>query len=151
MKYLRRINGFSILEVIIFLFAISVLSTSLFIGFGILNKKLERQSIDEIVSNLNLAKKLAISKNKIVSVKKSNLDGIDVLDFYVGINGKYRTIKLYKTLRITNFSKIKFNPSGVPANGLTVSIRNNKNKLYNITVLPATGKINLYIDNKWVK
>lgn len=151
MKFSKKINGFSILEVVIFLFVISLLSATVVVGYGAFNKKMERQSIDEIVSNLNLAKKLAIAKNKAVLVKKTVTDGDDALAFYIGNNIKYKDLKLYKSLKITSFKTVKFNASGIPSQGLTILIRNNKNKLYSITVLPATGKINLYIDNEWVK
>lgn len=151
MKFSKKINAFTLLEVIIFLLVISIISTSVVIGYGAFKEKMENQSINELVSNLNLAKKLAIAKNKSVIIKKVSTNEESFIRFFIGYNNSYRDLKLYKSLRITSFPNIKFNPSGVPSNGLTISIRNKKNKLFNITVLPATGKINLYIDNKWVK
>lgn len=151
MKYSKKISGFSILEIIIFLFVISIISVFVVVGYKAFNNKMERQSINELISNLNLAKKLAISKNKSVVIKQNKDKKNDSLNFYIGYSNKYKNLKLYKSLRITSFSKITFNPSGVPAKGLSIYIRNKKNKLYNITILPATGKVNLYIDNKQVK
>ncbi|MCI6610272.1 MAG: prepilin-type N-terminal cleavage/methylation domain-containing protein [Ezakiella sp.] len=147
MKYSRNNRAFTLLEMIIVLLVISILSGIIVVGFNAYKKYEEKMSINDIVSKINFCRKKAIATNDEVTIELFSDNNIIITYFENGTK-KVRTIKVSKTLEILTNNTFTFTKSGAPRLGGSIMIDGTNKGRYIITIVPATGKVNLYVNEK---
>ncbi len=144
MKFSKKIKAFSLLEVLIFLFIISILVGVIAFGYNSYKNYREKAAVRNVVSKLNFARKTAISEFTTVRVYISK-DKTEIFMTYNTDKGQIK--KKIASLPYPMIAKcstgIRFTRTGATSKAGTIYLFGmNKNK-YTITVEPVTGKVNL--------
>ncbi|MBU5437515.1 GspH/FimT family protein [Tissierella sp. MSJ-40] len=146
---MNGIKGFTLIELILVLALLS-----LFLVIGLPNIKYitymkEKQELREFKRDIAYARNNAIVQRKIYNLtidQKNNgyiiikADKIPVI--VKDVSFKYGTIVLRNNFN----NSINFYPTGSPSVGGTIYLTNSKKESIKITITPATGKINFYIN-----
>ena len=143
-------RGFTLIELIMI---ISILLTILLIpalkGNTILNYK-ERQELKELKNDINYARNKAIVESRKYIVDMRPYSNSYVIYKEEGSRKIVKRKELVNGIKIdkTNIkgNEIIFTYSGVPAIAGTIELENRKGEKIEITVTPATGKVNIYFD-----
>lgn len=149
MKFSKKIKAFSLIEVLIFLFIISIIVGIFSFGFNSYRNYREKAALRNVVNKLNFARKTAIAEFTTVRVYISK----DETEFFMSYKNKNGRIKkciatLPHPLIARCKDSIQFTKTGATSIAGTIYLYGmNKNEYY-ITVEPVTGKVNLY-DRKW--
>ena len=143
-------RGITLVEILL---VISILSVILLIPIPKVNMVLrykERQELKEFKNDLNYARNKAIVESTQYSVMLR-----PEINSYIVFKHKASSVKeIIKNKEFTNGIKIKttnikgheiiFTYSGAPAIAGTIYLENRKGNPIEITVTPATGKVNIY-------
>lgn len=143
-------KGFALVEFLVVLF---ILSLVLAIGQPVFSSALSsakgRGAVRELVNDLRYAQQMAIGTGEnhyLVFDREQEL-------YLIKIVG-YPLAKVLKVVRLegkldimgTSFpdDSLHFTSLGAPSRGGTINLQDKRNKLYTITVLPATGRVKVY-------
>lgn len=141
---MKKTKGFTLLELIV---AVGVLSILLGIGIiklDFLGSYREKMEINSIVDGINYARNNAINTGKVSKIIIINSEKI----MLVNNDGKTDKIIKFENLKLSGINNnSSFHPTGAPEIGGTY-VFTGKNKQYEITILPATGKVNLHESKK---
>ncbi len=136
--------GYTLLEILLVLGLLSVILSIAVPSIKVIGRFKEGQEMKE------LKRDMMHSRNN--SILKGNLYIFEIDDknnFY-SISNKNKIIKkkhliYWNILPGNNFdSNIPFLPTGSPGKSGTFALRNKKNKIVQLKILPVTGKINIY-------
>lgn len=144
-------NAFTLLETLTALSIISMILMFFIINFNVFSKISEKQEIKQLINDLNYNRNMAISSCSFSLIyldfdKNSYSFKNPVVD-----NGKKQQVKL-KHLKFiykvpNRYEAVIFTPTGAPSKGYAIGIKG-EHKKYEITIQPATGKVNLKEDIK---
>jgi prepilin-type N-terminal cleavage/methylation domain-containing protein len=143
-------KGFALVELLVVLI---ILSLVLAIGQPVFSSALSsakgRGAVRELVNDLRYAQQMAIGTGEnhyLVFDREQEL-------YLIKIVG-YPLAKVLKVVRLegkldimgTSFpdDSLHFTSLGAPSRGGTINLQDKRNKLYTITVLPATGRVKVY-------
>lgn len=151
LKHKRTKYGYTLLELLV---VVALIAIVLAVGIPslqtIINTK-EKKELMEFKRDIIFARNSAVVENKIFILELNNT------------NNSYRISKVDKTAKIVkdvkfsngvklnknNFNScVNFLPTGAPSDAGTISMTNRKKQKIEITITPATGKVNLYIKDK---
>ncbi|GFN35463.1 GspH/FimT family pseudopilin [Tepidimicrobium xylanilyticum] len=148
---LKDNKGKSLIELILVIFILSMLFLIPAIKVNYLSYFRERKDIIELKKDINYARNRAIiesrlygvelrSDNTYLIIKYDKLpETIKRKEFRSGVKIKKINIK-------DNKNEIVFNYSGAPKYAGTIYLENSNGEEIQITVTPATGKVNIYYD-----
>jgi prepilin-type N-terminal cleavage/methylation domain-containing protein len=143
--------GYTLLELLVVLALIAIVLSVGIPSMSIIFNTREKKELMEFKRDIIFARNSAVVENCIYGVY------IDL------INNSYKIVKedtktsIVKDKQFShgiliisnNFkSSISFSPTGTPNRAGTILLTNRKNQKISITITPATGKINLYINDK---
>lgn len=149
-KMLKDIKGFSLIELIIVISILSILLIiPMFKGNSILSYK-ERIELKEFKNDINYARNKAIIESKLYRVKinceensytiyksGSSVESVKKKELTEGIKINYTNIRN---------DEIEFSHSGAPLEAGTIFLENKQEQGIEITITPATGKVNIYFN-----
>lgn len=151
LKYKLTKYGYTLLELLVVVALIAiVLSVAVPSLQTIVNTK-EKKELMEFKRDIIYARNSAVVENKIYILElniKNNSYRISKVD---------KTTKIVKDVKFSNGIKlnrnnfgdtINFLSTGAPSDSGTISMTNRKKQKIEITITPATGKVNLYIKDK---
>lgn len=142
-------KAYTLIELILVIALISILSCILIPNTSIFQKFKEKQEIREFRKDILLTRNRAITSrskhdiklifddNKYVIKGDANSDTIKSKTFNYGL----------KLSKRTNLTSIMFNETGIPSKSGTVFLLDKKNKVYEITIIPVTGKVEVKYEN----
>lgn len=151
MKFSKKIKAFSLIEVLIFLFIISIVVGIFSFGFNSYRNYREKAALRNVVNKLNFARKTAIAEFTTVKVYISK-DGKKFFMLYKNKRGQVK--KCIATLPDPLIARckesIQFTKTGATSIAGTIYLYGMNKNEYFITIEPVTGKVNLY-NRKWIK
>lgn len=139
-------QGYTLVEVLVVLALITIVLSVSIPSFSLVFNTAEKKELMEFRRDLIFARNKSVIENLIYTVKLNN------------INNSYQIIRNDKKLSIikdkelshgialkkNNFGNvIDFYPTGAPKIGGSIELRNRKGQRIEITITPATGKVNL--------
>lgn len=139
-------QGYTLVEVLVVLALITIVLSVSIPRFSLVFNTAEKKELMEFRRDLIFARNKSVMENVIYTVKLNN------------INNSYQIIRNDKKLSIikdkelshgivlkkNNFGNaIDFYPTGAPKVGGSIELRNRKGQRIEITITPATGKVNL--------
>lgn len=148
---MRKDNkGVTIIEIIIVISIIStILMISTFRGISVLNFK-ERKELLEFKNDICYTRNKAIVESKLYSIDIRPDQNLYIIyshgrtkktikrkEFTKGIKIRYTNIKS---------DEIVFNYTGAPKGAGAIFLENRKGQEIEITIIPATGKVNIHFD-----
>lgn len=145
MKFSKKIKAFSLIEVLIFLFIISIVVGIFSFGFNSYRNYREKAALRNVVNKLNFARKTAIAEFTTVKVYISK-DGKKFFMLYKNKSGQVK--KCIATLPDSLIARckdsIQFTKTGATSIAGTIYLYGMNKNEYIITIEPVTGKVNLY-------
>lgn len=148
LKYKSTKYGYTLLELLVVVALITIVLSVGIPSLQIIFNTKEKKELMEFKRDIVFARNSAVVENKIYILSLDNA------------NNGYRILKADKTniivkdvqfingiiMKGNNFNSLtKFLPTGAPSHAGTISMTNRKKQKIEITITPATGKINLYI------
>ncbi len=143
--------GYTLLELIVVLALFAIVLSVAIPSVRIIFNTQEKKELMEFKRDIIFARNSAVVENGLYILNVSKKD-----NSYQIVKKDKRTVvikevKFSKGIRIVNNnfdSSISFLSTGAPNKGGTIKLSNKKNHNIELTILPATGKVNLYIDGK---
>ncbi|NLT93956.1 MAG: prepilin-type N-terminal cleavage/methylation domain-containing protein [Clostridia bacterium] len=143
-------KGFTLVELLVVLLLFSLV---LAIGQPVFSASLKyakgRGAIRQLVNDIRYAQQMAIGTGEnhyLVFDREQELYLLKVINY--PLPEVLKVVRLEDKLDIlgTNFPEdsLHFTPLGSPSRGGTITLRDKRDKLYTITILPATGRVKVY-------
>lgn len=151
LKYKRTRYGYTLLELLVVVALIAIVLSVGIPSLQIIFNTKEKKELMEFKRDIIFARNSAVVENKIYVLYLDNANNsykISKVDKKTAI---VKDIQLSNGIKMkgNNFnSSISFLPTGAPSNAGTILLTNRKKQKIEITITPATGKINLYIKDK---
>lgn len=143
--------GYTLLELLVVVALIVIVLSIGIPSIQIIFNTKEKAELMEFKRDIIFARNSAVVENSIYILyldDESNSYKIAKVDKKATI---IKDVQLSNGIKIkgNNFnSSVNFLPTGAPSQGGTISMTNRKEQKIEITITPATGKINLYIKDK---
>lgn len=143
--------GYTLLEVLVVVALLIIIMSMVIPSMQIVSNIREKTELMQFKKDIVYSRNNAIIENKIYAIYLDNdKNSYKILE--VGKN-----TKVIKDVQFSNGIKFKgnnfggsinFSPAGSPSKGGIITMSNRKNQKIEITITPATGKVNLYIKEK---
>lgn len=148
---LKDIRGISLIEIIITISIVAILLTVPVINSIPILRYKEKKELKEFINDIIYARDMSI-----IESKRYYFDIAPEKNMYAIYTDEGITKNIVKckeltegiVIKYTNIksNEIGFTYSGAPDNSGTIYLENRKGKSIRITILPVTGRVNMYFD-----
>ncbi|MCK9442985.1 MAG: GspH/FimT family pseudopilin [Tissierellaceae bacterium] len=143
--------GYTLIELMVVIALIAVILSISLPGIESIFISMEKRELMELKRDLVYARNSAIVENVNYGFIVNKGKNIYSITRQEKVSKIIKKVELKNGIEIVgnNFgSSLTFTPSGAPAGGGTLDLINKKGQSIEITITPATGKVNLYVDRR---
>ena len=140
---MKRLKGYTLIELIIVLALFGILLNLTFLKFSVLDKFKTKQELKQLRRDILYARNQAIVKGKAYYFE---LD-YDKNGYYILIDGeKIKIVSFESGLKLvrTSFKTVIFERTGVPSKAGTIVLKSKEGKRFEARITPIVAKVNIY-------
>ena len=144
-------HGYTLLELIVVIALFAVILSISFPGIKSIIISMEKRELMELKRDIVYARNSAIVENLNYSFMVNKGKNTYSITRQEKVSKIIKKVKLENGIKIVsnNFgNSLTFTPSGAPAGGGTLELTNKKGQSIEISITPATGKVNIYVDRR---
>lgn len=131
-------KGFSLVELLVVIAIISILSSVFLLKSGIYGNIKEKNEAQNLLADINYCRQKALSSGHTYTLKAVG-DSYTITNI-TNINDDEKKLVKLSYLRANKTYKLKFTPSGVVINAMTIYFSSDK-KTYEYIISPIAGRI----------
>ncbi len=140
---MKRLKGYTLIELIIVLALFGILLTFTFPSLGLLDRFKTNQELKQLRRDILYTRNQAIVKGQAYRLE---LD-YDKNEYYILVDGsKIKIVNFESGLKLvrTPFKSVVFERTGVPSGAGTIVLKSDTGNRYHVSITPVIAKVNIY-------
>lgn len=148
-KHISSKSGYTLLELVVVLALFAIVFSISIPSIKVIFINMEKRELMTFRRDIINARNSAIVENTYYTLKINVKNNSYQIIKHGSQNETIRNVKFENGIKILNNnfnSSLNFSPTGSPNKGGTIKLTNKKGEIIEITITPATGKVNIYYD-----
>lgn len=148
-KHISSKSGYTLLELVVVLALFAIVFSISIPSIKVIFINIEKRELMTFRRDIINARNSAIVENTYYTLNINVKNNSYQIIKHGSQNETIRNVKFENGIKILNNnfnSSLNFSPTGSPNKGGTIKLTNKKGEIIEITITPATGKVNIYYD-----
>lgn len=148
-KHISSKSGYTLLELVVVLALFAIVFSISIPSIKVIFINMEKRELMTFRRDIINARNSAIVENTYYTLNINVKNNSYQIIKHGSQNETIRNVKFENGIKILNNnfnSSLNFSPTGSPNKGGTIKLTNKKGEIIEITITPATGKVNIYYD-----